>query len=34
MRGGSLVKDFVVRVLWSYILESVKEIGMLLFVGG
>jgi hypothetical protein len=33
LRGGSLVKHFVVIMLQSYLLETVKEIGMLLFIG-
>jgi len=34
MRCGILVKHFVVKILQSYELETVKEIGMLLFMGG
>jgi len=34
MRGGILVKHFVVKILQSYVLETVKEAGMLLFFGG
>ena len=34
MRGGILVKHFVVKIMQSYVLETVKEIGMLLFIGG
>jgi len=34
MRGGILVKHFVVKRLQSYVLETVNEAGMLLFFGG
>jgi hypothetical protein len=34
MRGGILVKHFVVKILQLSVLGTVKEIGMLLFIGG
>jgi len=33
MRGDILVKHFVMKILQSYVLETVKEIGILLFIG-